>query len=285
MKKLRKLRLGSRLAVSLAALLVLLPIVITLLYSLFSPGEIVSYLNTRNDYTGRSAMEIKVIPNMVSLMQYYRVMITDQTILYYFCNSLLYAAAIAAGQLLILPALAYGLSCFRFRGRDTIAFGIVLLMVLPFQVTMVPSVLMLRAMNLLNTPWAVILPMTVVPLFAFLLRQYMLNIPKDILEAAQIDSAGPWICFTRIVLPMSKPVVGTMLALSFAESWNMVEQPLIYLSQREDLFPLSVQFGQLTRNISGIEFAGAALFILPALFVYLIFRDDIMEGIQIADIK
>ena len=285
MKKIRKLRLGSRLAVSLVALLVLLPIVITLLYSLFSPGEIVSYLDTRNDYTGRTAMEIKLIPNMVSLMQYYRVMITDQAILYYFCNSLLYAAAIAAGQLLILPALAYGLSCFRFRGRDTIAFGIVLLMVLPFQVTMVPSVLMLRAMNLLNTPWAVILPMTVVPLFAFLLRQYMLNIPKDILEAAQIDSAGPWICFTRIVLPMSKPVVGTMLALSFAESWNMVEQPLIYLSQREDLYPLSVQFSQLTRNVSGIEFAGAALFILPALFVYLIFRDDIMEGIQIADIK
>ena len=285
MKKLRKLRLGSRLAVSLVALLVLLPIVITLLYSLFSPGEIVSYLDTRNDYTGRTAMEIKLIPNMVSLMQYYRVMITDQAILHYFCNSLLYAAAIAAGQLLILPLLAYGLSCFRFRGRDAIAFGIVLLMVLPFQVTMVPSVLMLRAMNLLNTPWAVILPMTVVPLFAFLLRQYMLNIPKDILEAAQIDSAGPWICFTRIVLPMSKPVVGTMLALSFAESWNMVEQPLIYLSQREDLYPLSVQFSQLTRNVSGIEFAGAALFILPALFVYLIFRDDIMEGIQIADIK
>ena len=230
-------------------------------------------------------MEIKLIPNMVSLMQYYRVMITDQAILHYFCNSLLYAAAIAAGQLLILPLLAYGLSCFRFRGRDAIAFGIVLLMVLPFQVTMVPSVLMLRTMNLLNTPWAVILPMTVVPLFAFLLRQYMLNIPKDILEAAQIDSAGPWICFTRIVLPMSKPVVGTMLALSFAESWNMVEQPLIYLSQREDLYPLSVQFSQLTRNVSGIEFAGAALFILPALFVYLIFRDDIMEGIQISDIK
>ena len=192
-------------------------------------------------------MEIKLIPNMVSLMQYYRVMITDQAILHYFCNSLLYAAAIAAGQLLILPLLAYGLSCFRFRGRDAIAFGIVLLMVLPFQVTMVPSVLMLRTMNLLNTPWAVILPMTVVPLFAFLLRQYMLNIPKDILEAAQIDSAGPWICFTRIVLPMSKPVVGTMLALSFAESWNMVEQPLIYLSQREDLYPLSVQFSQLTQ--------------------------------------
>ena len=284
-KRIRKLRLGPRFAVSLIALLLLLPILITLLYSFFSPGEIVSYMNTRNNYTGNSAMEIKLIPRMVSLMQYYRIMITDQTILHYFCNSLLYAAAIAAGQLLILPAMAYALSCFRFRGRDAIAFGIVLLMVLPFQVTMVPSVLMLRAMNLLNTPWAVILPMAAAPLFAFLLRQYMLNIPKDILEAAQIDSAGPWICFSRIVLPVSKPVIGTMLALSFAENWNMVEQPLIYLRQREDLYPLSVRFGQLTRAISGIEFAGAALFILPALFVYLIFRDDIMEGIQITDIK
>lgn len=285
MKRIRKLRLGPRITVSLIALLLLLPICITLLYSFFSPEEVVSYMKTRNDYTGSSAMEIRLIPQMVSLMQYYRVMITDQEILRFFCNSLLYAAAIAAGQLLILPAMAYALSCFRFRGRDTIAFSIVLLMVLPFQVTMVPSVLMLRAMNLLNTPWAVILPMTAVPLFAFLLRQYMLNIPKDILEAAQIDSAGPLTCFFRIILPVSRPVIGTMIALSFAESWNMVEQPLIYLSRREDLYPLSVRFGQLTKSLSGIEFAGAALFILPALFVFLIFRDDIMEGIQITDIK
>ena len=285
MKRIRKLRLGSRFAVSLVALLLLLPIFITILYSFFSPGEIISYMATRNNYTSGSSMEIRLIPQMASLMQYYRVMITDQTILRFFCNSMLYAAAIAAGQLLVLPAFAYGLSCFRFRSRDIIAFSVVLLMVLPFQVTMVPSVLMLRALNLLNTPWAIILPTIAVPLFAFLLRQYMLNIPKDILEAAQIDSAGPLTCFFRIVLPVSKPVIGTMLALSFAESWNMVEQPLIYLTRREDLYPLSVKFGQLSKTITGIEFAGAALFILPALFVYLIFRDDILEGIQVSDIK
>ena len=285
MKRIRKLRLESRFAVSLVALLLLLPIFITILYSFFSPGEIISYMATRNNYTSGSSMEIRLIPQMASLMQYYRVMITDQTILRFFCNSMLYAAAIAVGQLLVLPAFSYGLSCFRFRSRDIIAFSVVLLMVLPFQVTMVPSVLMLRALNLLNTPWAIILPMIAVPLFAFLLRQYMLNIPKDILEAAQIDSAGPLTCFFRIVLPVSKPVIGTMLALSFAESWNMVEQPLIYLTRREDLYPLSVKFGQLSKTITGIEFAGAALFILPALFVYLIFRDDILEGIQVSDIK
>ena len=285
MKRLRRLHPISRLTVSLIAVLLLLPIAVTFLYSFFSPEEIRAYMATRNDYSSGSLMEIRLIPHMVSLMQYYQMMITDQTILRYFCNSMLYAAAIAVGQLVILPALAYGLSCFRFRGRDAIAFCIVLLMVLPFQVTMVPSVLMLRRLNLMNTRWAIILPMVSAPFFAFLLRQYMLNIPKELLEAAQIDSAGPLEFFLSIILPVSRPAIGAMLALSFAESWNLVEQPLIYLRQREDLYPLSVQFSQLTKNFSGIEFAGATLFILPALFVFLIFRDDIMEGIQITDIK
>ncbi len=276
---------GARLIASTAAILLLLPILITVLYSFFSPEEIKSYMATRNDYTGNTVMELRLIPHRVSLMQYYRILITDREILRYFCNSALYALCIIGAQLLILPALAYGLSCFRFRGRDVIAFGIVLLMVLPFQVTMVPNVLMLRTMNLLNTPWALILPMAGMPFMAFLLRQYMVNIPGEILEAAQIDSAGPMQCFVRIVLPMSKPVIGTMVALSFAECWNLVEQPLVYLQQREDLYPLSVVFGQLTRKMAGIEFAGAALFILPALFVYLVFRDDIMEGIQVAELK
>ena len=285
MKRLRRLHPISRLTVSLIAVLLLLPIAVTFLYSFFSPEEIRAYMATRNDYSSGSLMEIRLIPHMVSLMQYYQMIITDQTILRYFCNSMLYAAAIAVGQLVILPALAYGLSCFRFRGRDAIAFCIVLLMVLPFQVTMVPSVLMLRRLNLMNTRWAIILPMVSAPFFAFLLRQYMLNIPKELLEAAQIDSAGPLEFFLSIILPVSRPAIGAMLALSFAESWNLVEQPLIYLRQREDLYPLSVQFSQLTKNFSGIEFAGATLFILPALFVFLIFRDDIMEGIQITDIK
>ena len=276
---------GRRFLLTLVAALLLLPVLATLVYSFFSPEEIKSFLATRNSYSADTMMEIRVIPRQASLQQYYQLLITDQSILHGFLNSVLYAAAIIAGQTLILPPLAYGLSCFRFRGRDAIAFSIVLLMVLPFQVTMVPNVLTLRALDLLNTPWAVILPMLAAPFSAFLLRQYMLNIPGELIEAAQIDSAGPLRCYTQIVLPLSAPVIGTMVALSFAECWNLVEQPLIYLTLRPDLLPLSVTFGQLTMNITGIEFAGAALFILPSLFVYLIFQDDIMEGIQIIGIK
>lgn len=276
---------GMRVLLSLIAVLLLLPIFITVFYSFFSPEEIQAYMGTRNNYAADAMMEIRLIPRTVSLMQYYRLLITDREVLRYFCNSALYAIGILGGQLLVLPALAYGLSCFKFRGRDAISFGIVLLMVLPFQVTMVPSVLMLRTLNLLNTPWAMILPMICAPFSAFLLRQYMVNIPRDVLEAAQIDSAGPLTCFLRIVIPMSKPILGTMVALSFAECWNLVEQPLTYLTRRPDLYPLSVTFSQLTKNMSGIEFAGAALFVLPSLFVYFIFQEQIMEGIQMADLK
>ena len=284
MKK-RSAHAGTRFMLSLVAVLLLLPILITVLYSFFSPEEIRSYMSTRNNYAENALMEIRLAPKQASLMQYYLVLITDQSILHYFVNSALYTAAIIAGQLIVLPMLAYGLSCFRFRGRDGIAFGIVLLMVLPFQVTMVPNVLTLRALNLMNTPWAIILPMLAAPFPAFLLHQYMLNIPRELIEAAQIDSADPLRCFLQIVLPMCRPVIGTMIALSFAECWNLVEQPLTYLTVRTDLYPLSVAFGQLTGNMTGNEFAGAALFILPSLFVYLIFQDDIMEGIQVVEMK
>lgn len=275
----------TRFLLILVAVLLLLPIAATLILSFFSPEELKAYLATRNSFSGDRLMEIRLIPREFSLLQYYRILITDQTILRGFVNSALYAIAIIGGQILILPMLAYGLSCFRFRGRDIIAFSIVLLMVLPFQVTMVPNVLTLRTLNLLNSRWAVILPMLTAPFSAFLLRQYMLSIPGELIEAAQIDSAGPLHCYIRIVLPLSRPVIGTMIALSFAECWNLVEQPLVYLTLRPDLQPLSVTFGQLTSQIRGIEFAGAALFILPSLFVYMIFQDDIMEGVQIIGIK
>jgi len=275
----------TRFLLVLVAVLLLLPIAATLILSFFSPEELKAYLATRNSFSGDRMMEIRLIPREFSLLQYYRILITDQTILRGFVNSALYAIAIIGGQILILPMLAYGLSCFRFRGRDIIAFSIVLLMVLPFQVTMVPNVLTLRTLNLLNSRWAVILPMLTAPFSAFLLRQYMLSIPGELIEAAQIDSAGPLHCYIRIVLPLSRPVIGTMIALSFAECWNLVEQPLVYLTLRPDLQPLSVTFGQLTSQIRGIEFAGAALFILPSLFVYMIFQDDIMEGVQIIGIK
>ena len=281
----RARHLLSRLVLSLLALVILLPVVMTAVYSFFSPAEIKSFMGTRGSYDADSFMQIKLAPSMFSLSQYYNILIEDMTILRYFVNSAMYAAAILLGQVLLIPAMAYALSRFRFPGRDAIFFVVIMLMLLPFQVTMVPNVLTLRTLGLLDTAWAVILPMTVAPFYVFLLRQYMVSLPGDMLEAAQIDGAGTWRCFIHVVMPVCRPVLGAAVALSFADCWNLVEQPLTYLTTRTDLYPLSVVFNQLTEKSTGVEFAGAALYTLPALCIYLYFQADILEGVQLTELK
>ena len=275
----------ARIFLTVMAIIMLLPMVQTFLYSFSSIPEMKSYMKTRGSRDETEWMDPHLSPDMISLGQYEQILIKDNTVLQYFINSVVYAAAILAGQALVLPALAYALSKFRFRGREGIFFLIVMLMLLPFQVTMVPNVLTLRFMGLLNTQWAVILPMWFAPFYVFLLRQYMITLPDELLEASSMDGAGPFRSFLWIVIPVCQPVIGAAAALSFAENWNLVEQPLTYLSRKPELMPLSTVFNQLAGENTGFEFAGAALYILPAMLVYFFFQKDILSGIQLTEMK
>ena len=167
----------------LLAVIILLPMFQTFLYSFSSIQEMKAYMKTRGNRDEAEWMDPHLSPHMLSLGQYEQILVKDTTILWYFINSALYAAAILLGQALVLPALAFGLSRFRFHGREAIFFAIVMLMLLPFQVTMVPNVLTLRTLGLLDTVWAVILPMCFAPFYVFLLRQYMIALPDELLEA------------------------------------------------------------------------------------------------------
>ena len=285
MRTLRKKHVISRALLTLVALIILLPVVLTALYSFFSPEEIKAFMETRGNYDASVWMEIKLAPRVFSLSQYYNILIEDVSVLRLLCNSAMYTVAILLGQALVIPAMAYALSRFKFRGRDAIFFIVIMLMLLPFQVTMVPNVLTLRAMGLLNTAWAVILPTCFAPFYIFLVRQFMVGLPREILEAAEVDGAGSFRCFIHVALPVCRPILGAAVALSFADCWNLVEQPLTYLAGQTQLMPLSVMFNQLTENPSGVEFAGAALYILPALLIYLYFQKDILSGIQLTELK
>ena len=285
MRTLRKKHVITRALLTLVALIILLPVVLTALYSFFSPEEIKAFMETRGNYDASVWMEIKLAPRVFSLSQYYNILIEDVSVLRLLCNSAMYTAAILLGQAIVIPAMAYALSRFKFRGRDAIFFIVIMLMLLPFQVTMVPNVLTLRAMGLLNTAWAVILPTCFAPFYIFLVRQFMVGLPREILEAAEVDGAGTFRCFIHVALPVCRPILGAAVALSFADCWNLVEQPLTYLAGQTQLMPLSVMFNQLTENPSGVEFAGAALYILPALLIYLYFQKDILSGIQLTELK
>lgn len=269
---------------TIIAVVMLIPIVFTFLYSFFPRSEITTYLAGRNSYDQTKWMDILFSPAQVSLRQYYTILIEEPEYLKLFCNSAMYGAAILLGQALVIPLTAYALSRFIFRGRDLIFFIVLVLMILPFQVTMAPSVMTLRALGLLNTQWAVILPMIFSPFYLFLIRQFMVGIPNEIIEAGQMDGAGSFRCFFHVMIPVCRPIIGAAAALSFADSWNMVEQPLVYLN-KQSMQPLSVMFNQMSTDSTGIAFAGAALYLLPMLLVYIYFQDDILLGVQLSELK
>lgn len=280
----KKKHLLFRMILCILLLCLLLPVALTCLYSLCSVEEMNAFLSTQGQYSGK-LMEIKLIPRQVSLGQYWNVMIKDEAYLRFYLNSLAYTAVILLGQVMIVPMTAYGLSRFRFRGKEVLSFLVIMLLLLPFQVTMVPSVLMLRSMELINTPWAMILPSLASPLYIFLLRQSMVSIPGELFEAAQIDGAGPIRCFFSVALPACRAMLGAFVALSFADLWNMVEQPLAFLPEKEQLHPLSVMFHEMTESDAGSSFAGAFLYLLPALMMYLFFQQDIATGLQLSELK
>ena len=281
----KKRHLMTRLILTLLALIILIPLVVTFLYSFFSPAEIKAFMGTRGSFDADKWMEVRLSPRVFSLSQYYEILIRDNSILKMFVNSAMYTVGILLGQAVVVPAMAYALSRFNFRGRDVIFFGIIMLMLLPFQVTMVPNVLTLKQIGLLNTVWAVIVPMWFSPFYIFLIRQFMVGLPNELLEAGEMDGCGTIRCYLHIVMPVCSPIIGAAVALSFADCWNLVEQPMTYLSQRTDLQPLSVMFNQLVQNSTGLEFAGATIYILPALFVYLFFLKDILTGVQLTEMK
>ena len=259
----KKRHLMTRLILTLLALIILIPLVVTFLYSFFSPAEIKAFMGTRGSFDADKWMEVRLSPRVFSLSQYYEILIRDNSILKMFVNSAMYTVGILLGQAVVVPAMAYALSRFNFKGRDVIFFGIIMLMLLPFQVTMVPNVLTLKRLGLLNTVWAVIMPMWFSPFYIFLIRQFMVGLPNELLEAGEMDGCGTIRCYLHIVMPVCSPIIGAAIALSFADCWNLVEQPMTYLSQRTDLQPLSVMFNQLVQNSTGLEFAGATIYILP----------------------
>ena len=286
MREMKGIRLRIiQIMLGLMAVILLLPMVQTFLYSFSSMTEMQAFMKTRGSYDETRWMEAHLIPNRVSLLQYHQILIADNTVLRLFLNSVFYALTILLGQAVVIPAMSFGLAKFRFPGRNALFFVIILLMLLPFQVTMVPNVLTLRSMGLLDSVWAIIIPMCFAPFYIFLIRQFMVGLPAELTEAAEMDGAGALSVYLRIILPVSRPILGAAAALSFAESWNLVEQPLTYLTTRTDLQPLSTMFNQLAAENTGFEFAGATLYILPALFIYLFFQEDILSGIALTELK
>ena len=260
----------------------LLPSVLTITNSFMSETEINSnygmiFSTTSGGFVSKT-VNLKFIPDKVTLDQYINGLIRSPDYLIKFWNSVILVIPIVVFQVAIAAVAAYSFTRWRGKVRSFIFFFYVILMLMPYQVTLVPNYLVSDWLGILNTRWAIILPGAFAPFSVFLLTKFMRRIPYALIEAAKIDGAGEWQVFTQICLPQCRSALYSIAILVFIDYWNMVEQPLVLLSDA-DMQPLSVYLSTINQGEIGLAFAMATIYMFPSLLLFLHGEEYLVEGI------
>ncbi|MCL2052145.1 MAG: carbohydrate ABC transporter permease [Lachnospiraceae bacterium] len=241
-------------------------------------GQVFQTTDTGGKVFISEKVNLKFIPDMVSFSQYNTVLLKSPDYLMKFWNSVILVVPIVVFQLALATLAAYGFTRYQGRIKEIIFFSYIILMLMPYQVTLVPNFLVSDWLNLLDTRWAIWLPGIVSPFAVFLLTKYMRKIPAAYMEAAQIDGAGELQLFMKIALPLCKGAIGSVAILVFIDYWNMVEQPLILISDSM-YHPLSVFLSRIKDAEIGLAFAVATIYMVPPILVFLYGEDYLVEGI------
>ncbi|MFD0710814.1 carbohydrate ABC transporter permease [Paenibacillus sp. GCM10027626] len=278
------------LLMTVLAIGMLFPVMLTVTNSFMTEAEIGHNYHLLGQMGGtmpaaaETFINLKLLPDWFTLRQYAEVLIDQPIFLQMFWNSVFFVLPIIAGQVLVASLAAYAFAKLRFRGREPLFFLYLLTMLMPFQVTLVPNYMIVERLGLMNTPAAVILPGIFSAFGVFMLRQFMLQIPTAYIEAAKIDGASQARIFAQLIVPLIKPGMAALVVLLFADNWNMVEQPLIFL---EESFkqPLSLYLAQINEGARGVAFAAAVLYMAPMVLLFLYAESYFVEGIQLTGIK
>ncbi|MDE6167301.1 MAG: carbohydrate ABC transporter permease [Acetatifactor sp.] len=267
------------------AVLFLAPIVLTITNSFMASSEISANYGSvfaTNSNGGKvyisEKVNLKFIPDMVSFSQYITVLFKSPEYLLKFWNSVILVGPIVVFQLIVASLASYGFARYRGRIREIVFFMYIILMLMPYQVTLVPNYLVSDWMNILDTNWAIWLPGIMSPFAVFLLTKFMRRIPKEVVEAAQIDGAGEWQIYRKICMPLCRGAIFSAAILVFIDYWNMVEQPLILLGNAE-MHPLSVFLSKINSGEIGLAFAVATIYMVPSLLIFLYGEEYLVDGI------
>lgn len=206
----------------------------------------------------------------------------------YFVNSTLVAVAVTAGNVLFGAMLGYALAKLDFPGKRLV-FGLVLLtLMVPGVVTFVPLFVLTTNIGLTNTLPGMILPFLAAPFGVFLMRQFILGLPDELIAAARVDGAGELRIFAQVILPLCGPAMATLAILTFLTSWNNFLWPLV-VAQTEDKYtlPVALALYSVGQNATqyGLLLAGAVVVVVPVIVIFLVLQRYIMQGIAMTGIK
>lgn len=200
-----------------------------------------------------------------------------------FWNSVIYAAVITIAQLAVIIPCAFGFSQAEFKGRSALFTFYIVLMMMPLQVTILPNYIGLRDMGLIDTPFGIILPMIFSPFGVVVMHQYMKNIDNSVIEAIRLETSSVIRVMFTSVVPQMRVCIFAVVLFTFADCWNMVEQPMLFLKD-DSLKTLSV-FITNARNYEGeVLFPAAIIFIVPVLLLYLFFNENLEKGLTLGEV-
>lgn len=201
-----------------------------------------------------------------------------------FWNSVLYAAAITAAQLIVIIPCAFGFSQAKFRGKGALFVFYIILMMMPLQVTILPNYIGLRDMGLIDHPLGIILPMIFSPFGVVVMHQYMKNIDNSVIEATRLETNSIFRVIFTGVIPQIRVCIFAVVLFVFADCWNMVEQPMLFLKD-DGMKTLSVFIANAQNYTGEVLFPAAVIFLIPMLILYLFFNENLEKGLTLGDLS
>jgi multiple sugar transport system permease protein len=220
-------------------------------------------------------------------LEHYTDLFTRLNLGRYLLNSAFVALVVTSASLIINAMAGYAFAKLRFRGRDRLFRALSTGLVLPVQVAMLPLFLLLKNMGLINTYWGVIIPGLASIFGIFLVRQYALAIPDEMLDAARVDGASEFRIFWSIVVPGIMPILATLSIWTFLATWNDFMWPLIVLSDASH-YTLPVALANLSgEHVQDTELmmAGSVLTVIPVMLVFLFLQRYYIQGVMAGSVK
>jgi alpha-1,4-digalacturonate transport system permease protein len=205
----------------------------------------------------------------------------------YFFNSVFVTTVATVLTLVINSMAAYAFAKYNFRGRDGLFVLTLAMIMIPLQVILIPIYLVVAQLGMVNTYWGLIIPAAATPTGVFVIRQYMLTIPDELIESARIDGAGEFRIYARIVLPLARPALAVVAIFSILWRWNDFIWPLL-VAQDEKFYTLPVALAQLNGRLAvptNIIIAMSVMSIIPVLFMFVFMQRQIVQGISQTGMK
>ncbi len=230
---------------------------------------------------------IKLIPETFITSNYENLFSPQYDFIRWYGNTIFVVVTIILLKAMIVSLTAYAFSKLHFKGRDTLFVVLLSSMMIPPDVVLVPKYIIFRWLHLTDSPWAIICPAVFDVFFVFLLRQFFMGIPNELSEAAIIDGCNHFQIYSRIIMPLAKPAVTTMVMFTFIWAWNDYMSPYIFITDpKKQLLSVGMKMFQINNSVDyGLVMAAATLVLAPILIVFIFAQKYFVQGIATSGMK